>query len=71
MPNQRAAFIFENIFILLNKKINKKKVLNILKENYQVKFGKHKTIAGKGKFKTINIWEKQLRKIEQIYNKSN
>lgn len=63
--NERAGFIFENIFYLLNQNLPKNKVLDTLRINYQSKYGKNKVIAFKGKLKTVNIWEKQLRKIEQ------
>ena len=43
----------------------KNKVLDTLIINYQIKYGKNKVIASKGKLKTVNIWEKELRKIEQ------
>ncbi len=65
---ERGAFIFKKIFDYLNKKSKEKAVIDLTKE-YQNKYGKNKIISKKGKFKTVKIWEKELKKIEKLYKK--
>ena len=65
--NEKAAFIFQKTFDYLKVNKNKQKALNNLLKDYQAKYGKNKIISKKGKMKTENIWEKELRKIEQSF----
>ena len=67
--NIRAAFVFETVFDLLKKDFKKDYILNFLKKKYQLKYNKKKIVAKKGKLRTINIWEKELRKIENTFKK--
>ena len=65
--NKRAQFVFENAFSLLKKNVDKQKVLNIVKNIYQLKYGKNKIVARKGIIITNKLWEKEINKIKKSY----
>lgn len=67
--NNRAAFVFEKVFELLNKNLDKKKVLNITKEIYQSNYGVKKIVEIKRKSRKIKIWEGEINKINQAFKK--
>ena len=67
--NNRAAFVFEKVFELLNKNLDKKKVLNITKENYQSNYGVKKIVKIKRKSRKIKMWEREISKINQAFIK--
>ena len=63
--------LFSRIILNLCKKKNldKQKLLDNLIFKYQKKYGKKRIISKKGKLSTLNIWEKEIRKIELEYKK--
>lgn len=65
--NKRAQFVFENAFSLLKKNVDKQKVLNIVKNIYQLKYGKNKIVARKGIIITNKLWEKEINKIKKSF----
>ena len=51
-----------------NKKGKEKALAEVAKE-FQSKYGKNKIISKKGRIKTNKIWEKEIKKIEKLYEK--
>ena len=65
---ERGSFIFKKTFDYLNKKGKEKALAEVAKE-FQSKYGKNKIISKKGRIKTNKIWEKEIKKIEKLYEK--